>query len=53
MFKHYFERISEQISFFPLFSLCVFFAFFIGLLLYVTLVSKKHIKYMANLPIED
>ena len=53
MFKHYFERIADQVSIYPLFSLVVFFAFFVGLLVWAYFANKPHIAYMANLQLSD
>jgi len=52
MFKHYFERI-ENVEFWPVFSLVVFFLFFLGLLIYVFKIDKKYISKMKNLPFEE
>lgn len=52
MFKHYFERIADQVSIYPLFSLVVFFTFFVSLLVWVSVVRKSYINHMANLPLE-
>lgn len=51
MFKHYFEEI-ENVEFWPVVSLIVFFLFFVGLLIYVFRVDKKYINKMKNLPLE-
>ena len=52
MFKQIFERI-DGIEIYPVFSLLVFFLFFVGLIGYVLLLDKKEIKHMENLPLED
>jgi cytochrome c oxidase cbb3-type subunit 4 len=52
MFKHIFETM-EGVSIYPIFSLMVFFLFFVGLGLYVFLLPKKRREYMENLPLED
>jgi cbb3-type cytochrome oxidase subunit 3 len=53
MFKHYFERIADQISIYPIISLLVFFMFFLGLLGWTYWAKKPHMDYMANLPLND
>ena len=52
MFKHYFERIADQVSIYPMFSLIVFFGFFTGLLAWAFLVRKSHLDLMASLPLD-
>lgn len=52
MFKHYFERI-ENVEFWPVFSLIIFFLFFLGLLIYIFRIDKKYIRKMKNLPFEE
>jgi len=52
MFKHYFEQI-EGVSIYPIFSLIVFFLFFIGLSWYVFRLDKNLQKYIEELPLEE
>ncbi len=52
MFKHYFEGI-QNIEVYPIISLLIFFAFFVGLFLWISGLSKGHISEMRNLPLED
>jgi len=52
MFKHYFEQM-EGVSIYPVFSLLIFFLFFVGLGIYVFFLDKKTEKHMENLPLED
>ncbi len=53
MFKQYFEQV-ENVALWPIISLTIFFVFFIGLVVYVFKINKKHIKHMERLPlIED
>lgn len=52
MFKHYFELI-HQVEIWPIISLSIFFAFFIGLLIWVIRADKDYIKSMSELPIDD
>lgn len=40
------------ISVYPLISLVIFFLFFIVLFVYMFRADKKHIEYMAQLPVE-
>jgi cytochrome c oxidase cbb3-type subunit 3 len=53
MFKHYFERISEQVAIYPLVSLTIFFLFFLGMGIWVATVKKTYIDHMSALPLED
>lgn len=53
MFKHYFERISEQISIYPLFSLVVFFSFFLIVGLWAFTAKKSWLDDMANMPVQS
>ncbi len=41
------------IEIFPLISLVIFFGFFIGLLVYVTRLSKPYIETVGALPLDD
>ncbi|TAF67398.1 MAG: cytochrome C oxidase Cbb3 [Cytophagales bacterium] len=52
MFKHYFERI-DNVEMYPIFSLLVFFGFFMLLLIWVKLMTKGHIQMMKNIPLEE
>lgn len=51
-FKHYLETIAG-VDIFPLFSLIVFFVFFIILLWYVIATDKNEILMLKNLPLEQ
>jgi hypothetical protein len=53
MFKHYFEAIADKISIYPLFSLVVFFAFFIGLFIWVIRANPEYISEMSDKPMHD
>jgi cytochrome c oxidase cbb3-type subunit 3 len=48
---HHFEKIVG-IETFPLISLGIFVAFFVGLLVYVVSMNKKDIEIMESLPLE-
>ncbi len=52
MFKHYFELI-EGIEFYAIFSLLLFFSFFILCIVWIIKLDKKYIKKMENLPLES
>jgi cbb3-type cytochrome oxidase subunit 3 len=52
MFKHYFEQV-EGVSIYPVFSLIVFFLFFIGLGFYVYKLDAQKREHLENLPLED
>ncbi len=51
-FRNYLDTIAD-IGLYPLISLLLFVAFFVGLLWYVLSMSKKDIKSISNLPLED
>lgn len=50
--KHHMETIAG-IEIYPLISLCIFFLFFVGLLVYVASISKKQIRFMESMPLEN
>jgi len=50
--KHHMETIVG-IEIFPLISFVIFFLFFLGLLIWVFRADKKHIRKMAEMPLED
>ncbi|WP_258102763.1 CcoQ/FixQ family Cbb3-type cytochrome c oxidase assembly chaperone [Marinoscillum sp. MHG1-6] len=50
--KHHMETITG-IEIYPLISFIIFFAFFIGLTIYVIRVSKSHINYVSRLPLDS
>lgn len=52
MFKHYFEQL-DNIQIYPLISLSVFFAFFIGLIWWVIKADKQYIAEMEKMPLTD
>ncbi|NJK83967.1 MAG: hypothetical protein HC912_09335 [Saprospiraceae bacterium] len=43
----------ENVDWYGLFSLLIFFTFFVVMSIYVMRMSKKHIHTMENLPFED
>jgi hypothetical protein len=51
MFKYYFEQI-QGIAVWPVISLTIFFAFFIGLLWWVIKADNGYIQSMKKLPLE-
>ncbi len=51
MFSNYLKTI-EGIANYPMFSLLVFFIFFVVLLVWVLKMDKKYIKRMEQLPLE-
>ncbi len=51
-FKHYLETIAG-ISIYPLISLVIFVAFFVGLLWYVFKMSRQHENTMKAIPLDD
>ena len=50
MYKNVLQSIAG-IEIFPLISFIIFFAFFLGLLLYVVFSDKNHLKAMAEMPL--
>ncbi len=52
MFKHYFERM-ENVEFWPVVSLILFFIIFVGIVIWVFRADKDYINKMKNLPFED
>ncbi len=52
MFKHYFEQV-EGIATMPLISLVIFFAFFLGLTVWVIRANKQYLGEVEALPLED
>lgn len=52
MFKHYFEQL-DNFQIYPILSLSIFFAFFVGLIWWVVKADKNYISKMKNLPVED
>jgi amino acid permease len=52
MYKNILQSISG-IEIYPLISFAIFFAFFLGLLLYVILVDKNLVKTMSELPLSQ
>ncbi|ODS82589.1 MAG: cytochrome c class I [Cytophagaceae bacterium SCN 52-12] len=51
-FRNYLDTIAD-IGLYPLVSLLLFVAFFVGLLWYVLSMNKKDVKHMSNLPLDD
>lgn len=52
MYKNVLEGITG-IDIYPVISFVIFFAFFLGLLLYVVLSDKNHFKAMAGMPLQN
>jgi len=52
MFKHYFDGVNG-INFYPVFSLLVFFAFFIGVAWWMMKADKQHLQEMSEKPLES
>lgn len=52
MYKNVLQSI-DNIEVWPVISFVIFFAFFLGLLLWVLFADKKFIDYMKNMPIQD
>lgn len=50
--KKYTETM-QGINFYPIFSLLIFVAFFVGVLWYVKVMDKKHVEAIKNLPFEQ
>lgn len=45
-------RSLEGVDLFPIISIVIFMAFFLGLLIYVIRLDKQRVQYMAELPTE-
>lgn len=52
MYKNVLQSI-DHIAIWPLISFVIFFAFFVGLLLYVFLTDKNFINHMKAMPLDD
>lgn len=52
MYKNVLQSI-DNIALWPVISFVIFFAFFLGLLLWVVFANKAFIEYMKHLPISD
>lgn len=52
MYKNVLQGIAG-IDIYPVISFIIFFAFFLGLLLYVVLSDKKHLTAMSELPLQN
>lgn len=50
--KHHMETIAG-IEIYPIISFIIFFAFFIGLFVYVIMMRKQYIQELENLPLTD
>ena len=50
--KNYMETIAG-IEVYPLISLCIFFLFFIVLIVYVVRMNKNEVAWMESLPLEN
>ncbi|MCC9137370.1 hypothetical protein ACFSKU_08255 [Pontibacter silvestris] len=49
MYKNVLQAIAG-IEIYPLISLSIFFLFFVGLLIYVLVIDKKHVEAMSIMP---
>ncbi|MBB6610360.1 hypothetical protein H7F15_04860 [Pontibacter sp. Tf4] len=52
MYKNVLQAI-DGIEIYPLISFTIFFVFFLGLLLYVALMDKKHVQVMSSIACGD
>ncbi len=52
MYKEILRSIND-IDIFPIIAIMIFFLFFIGLLIWVFKMDKKHVRHMSNMPLED
>jgi cytochrome c oxidase cbb3-type subunit 3 len=52
MFRQYLEQIAG-VGIYPMFSLLVFFVFFVTLILYVTKADKKEMEIHSQLPLQS
>ena len=52
MYKNVLQSIAG-IEIYPIISFVIFFAFFIGLTLFVIFVDKKHVSEMSEMPLQN
>ena len=52
MFKHLFDNVKD-INYYSIFSLIVFFVFFIAIGIWLVKADKKHIEEMSRKPLES
>jgi cytochrome c oxidase cbb3-type subunit 4 len=52
MYKNVLQNI-DNIALWPVISFVIFFAFFLGLLLWVFMVDKKFIDHMKSMPLDE
>lgn len=52
MFKNYFQGV-HGIATYPMFSLVVFFVFFVAMTIWIMRADKKHLEEMSELPLQD
>jgi cytochrome c oxidase cbb3-type subunit 4 len=52
MFKHLFDH-AQDLAGYPVFSLVIFFVFFVVVSVYVVKSSKKHVDEMSNMPLDE
>jgi len=52
MYKEILRSISD-IDIFPIIAIVIFFLFFMGLLVWVFRMDKKHVNHMSNMPLKD
>ena len=52
MFKHYFESI-DGLEIYPIFSLIVFFIFFVLVVIWSMKADKNYLKKMEEIPLEN
>ena len=52
MFKQYLEQIND-VGFYPMFSLLVFFVFFTALIVYVVKANKEELNEISKLPLRN
>ena len=52
MFRHLFDN-AREIAAYPVFSLVVFFIFFVGVVVYVVRANKKQMDQMSRMPLDE
>ena len=53
MIRNVLQNMGGHIEAYPIISLVIFFSFFLGMLLWVFSLSRRHLQHMSNLPLES
>ncbi|NJO03375.1 MAG: hypothetical protein HC880_18325 [Bacteroidia bacterium] len=52
MFKHYFELI-QGVAIYPIIGLTIFFVFFVGMIFWISGLSRSYVDSISRLPLEN